>query len=112
MIIINLDKDFKPYGEGIEFKAFNFPSNCEVHIKLPEIKESKVKLTTRIQSSDNLIMLLMATDALKRCGVKEIEVLIPYLPYARQDRVMVKGEPLSIKVISDMLNLQGYSKVE
>lgn len=38
-------------------------------------------------------------------------VFIPYLPYARQDRIMVKGEPLSVKVLADLINLQGYSKV-
>jgi hypothetical protein len=28
MTIINLDKDFKPFGEGIEFQKFDFPSGC------------------------------------------------------------------------------------
>ncbi|MFN8672646.1 MAG: ribose-phosphate diphosphokinase [Candidatus Sericytochromatia bacterium] len=112
MEILNLDQSFKPYGEGVDFKQFNFPSNCEVHVKLPEIKTEKIKITTRISSSDSLFLLFLASDALRRSGIKDIEVLIPYLPYARQDRVMVKGEPLSIKVLSDFINMQNYSKVE
>lgn len=111
MIIINLDQKFQPYGQGIEFMDFVFPSGCEVHIKLPKIEETKVLMTTRIKSSNDVIMLLMATDALKRYGVKEIELLMPYLPYARQDRQMVKGEPLSLKVFADLINSQNYAKV-
>lgn len=108
--ILNLDKDFQPYGAGIAFKSFNFPSGCEVHIKLFEIGSSVI-ITTRLKSSDDVMMLLMATDALKRSGVADISLRIPFLPYARQDRVMVKGEPLSIKVMADLLNSQGYSQV-
>lgn len=111
MIIINLDKSFEPFGKGIEFQKFDFPSGCEPHIKLPIILEDKVKLTCRINNGNDLILLLLATDAIKRSGVKEIELFIPYLPFARQDRVMVDGEPLSVKVISNLLNSQGYSKV-
>ena len=111
MTIINLDKNFQPYGQGIEFQDFVFPSGCEVHIKLPKIEDTKVLLTTRIKSSDDVMKLLMATDALKRCGVKEIELLMPYLPYARQDRQMVKGEPLSLKVFADLLNSLNFAKV-
>lgn len=111
MTIINLDKKFQPYGQGLEFQDFIFPSGCEVHIKLPKIEDEKVVLTTRIKSSDDIMKLLMATDALKRCGVKEIELLMPYLPYARQDRQMVKGEPLSLKVFAGLLNSQNFAKV-
>lgn len=111
MNIINLDPNFQPYGPGIDFKEFIFPSGCEVHIKLPAIEEKTVFITTRIKSSDDIMKLLMATDALKRSGVKEIYLFMPYLPYARQDRQMIKGEPLSLKVFADLLNSQNYSKV-
>ncbi len=114
MTILNLDPNFQPHGVGIEFKSFVFPSGCEVHIK--DIngvysKSDPVMITTRIKSSDDVMLLLMATDALKRLGLKNIELFIPYLPYARQDRQMVYGEPLSLKVFADLLNSQGYSKV-
>ena len=112
MTIINLDKDFKPFGEGIEFQKFDFPSGCEPHIKLPAIADEQVKITCRIQNANDLLLLLLTTDALKRSGVKRLECFIPYLPFARQDRVMVKGEPLSVKVIADLLNTQGFEKVQ
>lgn len=112
MLTINLDQNFKPFGEGIEFKKFDFPSGCEPHIKLPPIEDEQVQITCRIQSANDLLLLLLAADALRRMGVKVLQCFIPYLPFARQDRVMVKGEPLSIKVISDLLNAQGFNKVQ
>jgi ribose-phosphate pyrophosphokinase len=111
MTKLNLDRNFQPYGQGIEFQEFIFPSDCEVHIKLPTIEETKVLITTRIKSSDDVMKLLLAHDALKHCGVKEIKLLLPYLPYARQDRQMIKGEPLSLKVFAELLNSLNLEKV-
>lgn len=117
MILLNLDKEFQPflysYGKGIEFDSFVFPSKCEVHIKLPKniTQNDPAYITTRLKSSDDIMTLLMATDALKRQQVKDICVLIPYLPYARQDRNMEVGDPLALKVFSDLLNTQSYSGV-
>lgn len=112
MTVLNLDKTFTPFGPGIEFEKFMFPSKCEQHIKLPKtIVDIEATITCRIQSSDDIMLLLLATDALKRGGAKNIKLFIPYLPFARQDRQMVKGEPLSLKVFTDLINAQGYSKV-
>jgi ribose-phosphate pyrophosphokinase len=44
-------------------------------------------------------------------GVKEINLFIPYFPAARQDRVMVQGEPLSVKVYADMINAMTLASV-
>jgi len=38
-------------------------------------------------------------------------LFIPYLPFARQDRVMVDGEPLSVKVMADLINSCGFDNV-
>lgn len=111
MTRINLDKHFQPFGAGIEFDEFLFPSNCEVHIKLKGYVDEKVLITHRIRSSNDLILLLLATDAVRRTGATEISVFISYLPYARQDRVMVPGEPLSLRVLADILNAQNYGSV-
>ena len=110
-MIINLDKSFKPFGEGIDFESFNFPSGCEPHIKFGDLDHEPTLITCRIRSMNDMVLLLLATDALKRSGVKTISAFIPYLPFARQDRMMVKGEPLSVKVMADILNLQGYESV-
>lgn len=126
-MILNLDKSFQPLseaGKSLSFETFTFPSKCEVHIKLTNPEKEMIRfiglfrdpnepiyITTRIKSSDDIMRLLLATNAIHNTGEKNICVFIPYMPYARQDRVMVTGEPLSIKVFASLLNLQNYVSV-
>ena len=111
---LNLDPQFIPFQseQPIQFDAFTF-SGGEPHIKitsdLSSIKE--VTVTTRIQSFNDFGLLLLAVDALQRFQVSKINVFIPYFPAARQDRVMVQGEPLSVKVYADLLNNLNLNKV-
>lgn len=112
-MILNLDKDFKPYaGEEIEFQSFLF-SGGEPHIKIKaDFDLSKaVTVTHRLNSFYDVGLLCLAADALRRVGAKLGELYIPYFPAARQDRVMVKGEPLSVKVYADIINALGFEKV-
>ena len=55
--------------------------------------------------------LCLAVDALRNMFVNYIEVFVPYIPYARQDRVMVPGEPLSIKVFANIINSLNLNKI-
>lgn len=110
MDVLNLDDEFKPFKDTILYDSFIF-SGGEVHIKLKKESVDHVLVSSRLNTSDDVMNLLMSTDALRRLGARKIDVLIPYLPYARQDRVMVKGEPLSIKVFCDLINSQNYNKV-
>ena len=106
-MVCNLDPNFAPFPQKAElsFKAFTF-SGGEPHIKIQsDLKEvSDVTLTHRICSFSDMGMLLIAVDALRRMGIKEISAFIPYFPAARQDRVMVPGEPLTVKVYADLIN--------
>ncbi|WP_046743319.1 ribose-phosphate diphosphokinase [Kordia zhangzhouensis] len=110
MNYLHLDTNFTPFGKSIEFESFTF-SGGEPHIKIKEKVESAITITQRITSFNDLGLLLLATDALRRMNVKEINLFIPYMPAARQDRLMVSGEPLSIKVYTDIINSQKYNKV-
>lgn len=111
--IINLDETFMPFGRGIDVKIFDFPSGCEPHIKIsPYQIRDGITITCRIQSTKDIILILLTVDALRRMGEKSIRLFIPYLPFARQDRVMVDGEPLSVKVMADLINSCGFEKVE
>jgi len=83
--------------------TFVFPGG-EVSVKLPEIipirevQECQVK--AKITNSNDLMELLLAKNALDvKYGPIRYVLLIPYLPYARQDRVCNDGEALSIKVM-------------
>jgi ribose-phosphate pyrophosphokinase len=112
---LNLDGMFipVPYPE-IEHSISKFPGG-EIQIKLNErINYSivdKVIISHRIRNSDDLILVLLAKDALKRKGVKEFDLIIPYVPYARQDQVHDSGESLAIKVFADIINSSKFNNV-
>ncbi len=106
-MILNLDSQFNPFpGQpAIEFDAFTF-SGGEPHIKIKSDLSAAetVMITHRLTSFNEVGLLLIAIDAVRRCLVEEIHVFIPYFPAARQDRVMVAGESLSVKVYADLFN--------
>jgi len=112
MQYLHLDPNFQPFGKSLQFQAFTF-SGGEPHIKIEvdDLTEEKVMITCRIQSFNDLGLLLMAADALKRMGVKELDLCLPYFPAARQDRLMIPGEPLSVKVVADLINNVGFNEV-
>lgn len=106
---------------GIRFQQFQFPGG-DPHIKInpDDLRGSNshdenvicdVHIQHRISEPSDTIMLLLAVDALRREGVKDISLYLPCLPAARQDRVCVKGEPLTSKVFATLINSCGFSKV-
>lgn len=113
MYLLNLDSRFNPVkGNVINFEKFVF-SGGEPHIKLqPGFDTGQpVLITTRIRSFEDMGFLLLAVDALRRMQVQQISAFIPYFPAARQDRLMVKGEPLSVKVNAQLINSLGLEQV-
>lgn len=66
----------------------------------------------RIQESDDLIKLCLFVDGYKRVTNKLPNTLVlPYIPYARQDRVANYGEALSIKVFCNIINSLRFNEV-
>ena len=112
--MINLDPGFTPLGENnsINYKSFLFAGG-EPHIKIDGNfnQNEPVTITQRINSFNDLGLICISVDALKRMGVKEIHLYIPYFPAARQDRVMIPGEPLSVKVYADIINAMNLASV-
>ncbi|AIM60531.1 phosphoribosylpyrophosphate synthetase [Cellulophaga lytica] len=106
-MILNLDPQFNPFPnqKSIEFKSFLF-SGGEPHIKIENNFNTSdtITVTHRLQSFNDVGLLLITVDALKRMAVKTIKVFIPYFPAARQDRLMVPGESLSVKVYAELIN--------
>lgn len=71
-----------------------------------------IDLTAKIQNSNQLMAMFMATDALRRVyPYAKIDLTIPYFPYARQDRVCNAGEALSVKVVAQLINAMKYASV-
>jgi phosphoribosylpyrophosphate synthetase len=102
---LNLDLGFKPVeiNNEISFTQFTFQGG-EPHIRLyteHKYNDAKLVITHRVNSPEALFMLQLAVDTARRIGFKEISLVIPYFPGARQDRVCNEGEPLTIKVYEE-----------
>lgn len=99
---------------AIEF--FAFPGG-ERHARLPaSVGNSSDRiwtLTAQLYSAEGVIDLLLTADALRRAARHdaEIHLVMPYVPYARQDRVALPGEPLSAKVFCRLVNSLGFASV-
>jgi ribose-phosphate pyrophosphokinase len=61
--------------------------------------------------NDNLIELLIMVDALRRASAGSITAVLPYYGYARQDRKMAPRTPISSRLIADLLQTAGVSRV-
>jgi len=112
--IINLTKGFQPvHGNHIvDFELFTF-NGGEPHVKLGHIfDEHDVVITSRVKSFNDIGNIAVVNDALQRKGgYEKKELVIPYFPGARQDRVANEGEALTVKVYADMINVMGFDKV-
>ena len=61
--------------------------------------------------NDHLMELLLYLDAFRRASAHSISVLMPYFPYARQDRMARGREALSARVVANLLESQGAARV-
>ena len=113
-MVLHLDSQFLPFKNTnlVQYESFFF-SGGEPHIKIISDLSTvdEVTITHRIRSFNDFGMLLCAIDAVKRCGVEKVCVFIPYFPAARQDRVMVPGEPLTVKIFAEILNSQELYRI-
>ncbi len=100
--------------EQLDYKQFIFPGG-EISVRINQdnkLTHPIITIKVHLQSPTEIIELLMVTDAIKRMFPKRrINLLMPYVPYARQDRVSVPGEALSIKVMANLINSQNYENV-
>ena len=61
--------------------------------------------------NDNLVELLLYLDAFRRASAHSISVVMPYFPYARQDRMARGREAISARVVANLLEDQGAARV-
>ena len=61
--------------------------------------------------NDNLMELLIMIDAMKRASASQITAVIPYFGYARQDRKTHARDPISAKLVADLITTAGANRV-
>lgn len=122
-----------------QFKLFSLSSNVEIAQKIAdEVGVPLGKVSTRkfsdgeiminieetvrgndiyiIQSTsypvnDNLWELLIMVDACKRASANTVNVVIPYFGYSRQDRIVASREPITAKLVANMLVKAGVDRL-
>ena len=99
-----------PLGEAFVGR-FN---NGEVQIMIDESVRGKdvfIIQPTSYPVNDNLMEILIMVDALKRASAQTINVVMPYYGYARQDRKARAREPITSKLVANMLEIAGVDRL-
>lgn len=89
-------------------------SDGEIQVNIEEsIRGSHVYIVQSTSSpvNDNLMELLIMIDALKRASAKTINVVMPYYGYARQDRKARAREPITAKLVANMIEKAGATRM-
>ncbi len=114
-LILN-HKDFLfPGGEvGLKLDATNYNFFHEI----TENVNGKYIIVANLHDSNDIMKVAMAKNALENIKSTDrnyrpipFDLVIPYVPYARQDRVCDGGEAFSLKVFANFINSLGFSKV-
>ncbi|WP_128896119.1 ribose-phosphate diphosphokinase [Longirhabdus pacifica] len=61
--------------------------------------------------NENLVELLVMVDAAKRASARTINVVLPYYGYSRQERKSAPREPISAKLVADLITTAGANRV-
>jgi len=90
-----------------------FPDS-ELYIKIKEkVRGDDVFIIqpTSRPVNESLMELLIMIDALKRSNVHKINVVMPYYGYARQDRRASSREPITAKLVANLLTIAGADRI-
>lgn len=90
-------------------------SDGEIAVEIHENvrgRDTFIIQSTSAPANDNLMELIIMTDALRRASAKSITAVIPYYGYGRQDRRPRSARvPITAKVVADMMNKVGINHV-
>ncbi|MCR6575117.1 ribose-phosphate pyrophosphokinase [Campylobacter insulaenigrae] len=89
-------------------------SDGEISIQIDESVRGKdvfIIQSTCAPTNDNLMELLIMTDALRRSSASSITAIIPYFGYARQDRKASPRVPITAKLVANLIQSAGVDRV-
>jgi ribose-phosphate pyrophosphokinase len=89
-------------------------SDGELRVQINEpVREKRVFIIQSLcaPANDNIMELLLLIDAVKRASAKEINVVVPYYAYARQDRKDQPRVPISAKLLAKLLETAGADRI-
>lgn len=74
-------------------------------------KHVYVLQTTTQNVNNNVMELLIAVDSIKRASAQSTNVIVPYFPYSRQDKKSASREPISARLVADLLEAAGTDRI-
>jgi ribose-phosphate pyrophosphokinase len=89
-------------------------SDGEIQVEIGENvrgQDTFIIQSTSPPANDHLMELLIMVDALKRASAASITAVIPYFGYARQDRKVVPRTPITAKLVADLLESAGTTRM-
>ncbi|MEY8700060.1 ribose-phosphate diphosphokinase [Streptococcus ferus] len=89
-------------------------SDGEIMINIEESVRGRdiyIIQSTNFPVNDHLWELLIMVDACKRASARSVNVVIPYFGYSRQDRIAAAREPITAKLVANMLVKAGVDRV-
>ncbi|MCX6077875.1 MAG: ribose-phosphate pyrophosphokinase [Campylobacterales bacterium] len=89
-------------------------SDGEISVQIAESVRGRdvfIIQSTGVPSNDNLMELLIMTDALRRSSASSITAVVPYFGYARQDRKAAPRVPITARLVADMYETAGINRV-
>lgn len=93
-------------------KVINFPDGTfKIDLEIPE-GTVPWKIIWKYENETELIQLIYITDHLKNHGYTNIDLVMPYLPNARMDRVKNSSEVFTLKWFCDIINSLRFDCVE
>ncbi|WP_416829566.1 ribose-phosphate diphosphokinase [Ectobacillus polymachus] len=104
----------KHIGVGLGKCSVTSFSDGEIQINIEEsIRGCDVFViqSTSYPVNEHIMELLIMIDALKRASAKTINIVMPYYGYARQDRKSRSREPITSKLVANLLQTAGASRV-
>ena len=102
-------------GATVGDAVINRFNNGEVQVMINESVRGKdifvVQPTCGPSVNDNVMELLIMADAFKRASARHITAIVPYYGYARQDRKARGREPITAKLMADLFESAGITRV-
>lgn len=89
-------------------------ADSETYVTIDEVvRDQDIFLIQTCSSpvNENLMEILLYLDAFRRASAHSISLVIPYFPYARQDRMARGREAISARVVANLLENQGAARV-
>lgn len=108
------EKISKELGRDIADSQVTHFSDGEINVNISETVRGRdvfIIQPTCSPVNDNLMEVLILIDAVKRASAGRINVVIPYYGYARQDRKTKSREPITAKLVADLLTVAGAGRV-